>query len=205
MNTYLSKVPYRSPGFKDPGLYDTRLTQEGIEGAQQAVKIAKAVQPQPEVLVVSPLSRAMQTARITWAHYSGPVVVEALARERVWLSSDCGRAPQELQDEFGTFVNGQPVSYDHLDGVWWWNERPHDTKHVTLEPEDVFRARVQQLRVWLAGRPESVIGVVAHWGLLKELTGEDFANSEIRTFAMSEKGHITPVGSESWVQKVWRA
>lgn len=36
---------------------------------------------------------------------------------------------------------------------------------------DVFRARVQQLRVWLAGRPESVIGVVAHWGLLKELTG----------------------------------
>lgn len=60
------------------------------------------MQPQPEVLVVSPLSRAMQTARITWAHYSGPVMVEALARERVWLSSDCGRAPQELQDEFGT-------------------------------------------------------------------------------------------------------
>lgn len=60
------------------------------------------IQPQPEVLVVSPLSRAIQTAQIAWEHYDGPVLVEALVRERVWLSSDVGRPPAELLKEFET-------------------------------------------------------------------------------------------------------
>jgi hypothetical protein len=29
------------------------------------------------------------------------MVVEPLARERVWLSGDCGRPPAALQEEFG--------------------------------------------------------------------------------------------------------
>ena len=53
-----------------------------------------------QVLVVSPLTRAIQTTALAWPHYDGPVEVEALARERVWLSSDCGRSPAELKAEF---------------------------------------------------------------------------------------------------------
>ena len=53
-----------------------------------------------QVLVVSPLTRALHTANLAFSHYDGPIVVEALARERVWLSSDCGRSPEELRAEF---------------------------------------------------------------------------------------------------------
>ena len=53
-----------------------------------------------QVLVVSPLTRALLTAQLAFPHHQGPVTVEPLARERVWLSSDCGRAPAELQQEF---------------------------------------------------------------------------------------------------------
>lgn len=42
---------------------------------------------------------------------------------------------------------------------------------------EVFNARVSKLYDWLAARPESTIAVVAHWGLLHQLTGGvDFAN-----------------------------
>ena len=53
-----------------------------------------------QVLLVSPLTRALQTAAHAFEHYDGPIEVEALARERVYLSSDCGRSPDELRKEF---------------------------------------------------------------------------------------------------------
>ena len=50
---------------------------------------------------------------------------------------------------------------------------------------DLFKERVLALRTWLAERPEQCIAVVAHWGLLHELTGgSEFENCQIRTFAL---------------------
>lgn len=52
----------------------------------------------------------------------------------------------------------------------------------------VFKQRVAELRRWLAARPESSIALVAHWGLLNELTrGGDFANCELRTYELNER------------------
>jgi broad specificity phosphatase PhoE len=81
--------------------YDTRLTPAGKAGAQRAAARAEALTPPPDVLVVSPLARAIQTAQLAWLpHFSGPVVIEPLARERVWLSSDVGSHPSTLKAEF---------------------------------------------------------------------------------------------------------
>ncbi len=84
-----------------PRRYDTRLTKDGQDGARWSARVCQAVAPQPELLVVSPLTRALHTAQLAWLpHYQGPVVVEPLARERVWFSSDVGRTAEELQQEF---------------------------------------------------------------------------------------------------------
>ncbi len=100
------QVPYGSLDFRDPMLFDTRLTERGQHGARQAARKALSLHPAPEVLMVSPLSRALQTAALAFqlqqhGGWDGPVVVEALARERVWLSGDLGRAPDKLEAEFG--------------------------------------------------------------------------------------------------------
>ncbi len=58
------------------------------------------------MLVLSPLSRAIETGMAAFAHYEGPVLLEALARERVWLSSDCGRHPEMLREEFVPLAMG---------------------------------------------------------------------------------------------------
>jgi hypothetical protein len=36
---------------------------------------------------------------------------------------------------------------------------------------------------WILSRPERTIVLLCHWGVLNALTGEDFANCEIRTFS----------------------
>jgi hypothetical protein len=68
---------------------------------------------------------------------------------------------------------------------------PH--KHTRILA-GVFSRRVGELRRWLLARPEQCIAVVAHWGLLMELThGADFANCQIQTYQLSTNGKLRQV------------
>jgi broad specificity phosphatase PhoE len=54
-----------------------------------------------QLLVVSPLTRALQTATLAFGQQPGcPVLVEPLWRERLYQSSDVGRPGQQLAQEF---------------------------------------------------------------------------------------------------------
>uniref|UniRef100_A0A7S3VI36 Phosphoglycerate mutase-like protein n=1 Tax=Dunaliella tertiolecta TaxID=3047 RepID=A0A7S3VI36_DUNTE len=176
MNEYLRQRPYGSPNFKDPGYYDTRLTESGKEGAKRAEAVAKSLEPQPDLLVISPLTRALQTASLAFLPwYSGRVIVEPLARERVWLSSDTGRSPDLLAQDFKDYPQ---LSFEGLPDVWWYTGG--------LEPEEAFQERVKEFKEWLLQRPETCIAIVAHWGLIYELTGGvDFANCELRSYLLT--------------------
>ena len=73
--------------------YDTKLTPEGIRQAEQAQSKALNLQPVPEVLIVSPLTRALHTAELAFPSSRCQIprrIAHSLARERVYLSSDIG-------------------------------------------------------------------------------------------------------------------
>lgn len=193
MNVFLEDNPYNSRGFRDPLFYDTVLTSEGQEGAVAARDVTRTLGPEPELLVVSPLTRALHTAALAFDHYEGPIHVEPLARERVWLSSDVGSSPEELRAKFEQLAPGR-YSFDHLPDIWWWDGKSGHPKYVELEPSDIFKARVAEFRKWLLARPEQCIAVVAHWGLLHELTGgASFDNCEVRSFLLVPTGKLQPV------------
>eukprot|EP00775_Hariotina_reticulata_P007810 gene7810-8007_t len=180
MNVYLSTNRYGSKGFRDPLLYDTRLTARGKLGAEAAAAKVRKLRPEPQLLVVSPLTRALQTATLAFGpQLACPVLVEPLLRERLYLSSDVGRHPQELAQEF------PEIEFSHLPDVWWHSNSPEDPAAVHEEPEDVFDARMEQLYEWLQRRPESCIAVVSHWGCLHALTGYEFRNCELHTTRLS--------------------
>ncbi|PNH09274.1 hypothetical protein TSOC_004130 [Tetrabaena socialis] len=185
MNEYLTVHKHDAEGFKDPLMYDTVLTARGREGAQAAMKAAERLNPKPELLVVSPLTRALETAQLAFLpHYEGPVLVEPLVRERVWHASDIGSSREQLG---ATFPDGR-YDFDSLPDVWWHCVDPADPRAVGLEPQAVFKARVLELRRWLAARPERCIALVAHWGLINELTdGAEFANCEVRSYGMDAR------------------
>lgn len=188
MNMYLKQFEYDAADFKDPLMYDTILTPEGRAGAAQVASIAARLHPKPEVLLVSPLTRAIQTAQLAFPHHDGPVHVEPLCRERVWHASDIGQSPQRLQQ---AFQEDPRFKFEHLPDVWWYTGQPEKPLEPCQEPEDVFADRVQLLKQRLLERPEQCIAIVAHWGLLHELTGgHEFKNCEIKTYTLSGEGRV---------------
>lgn len=119
MNEYLHKqCSYYSPDFKDPLIFDTRLTRDGERRAREAVGKATALRPRPELIVASPLTRALQTAELAFAPLLDagvPCLALPLARERLFLSSDVGREGAELAAEFPRWRE----SLLALEGRWW--------------------------------------------------------------------------------------
>ena len=70
--------------------YDTKLTNSGKEEAKRAMHEAGQLQPAPQILLSSPLSRALQTADLAFAKFQGPREAVSLAREKTYFASDVG-------------------------------------------------------------------------------------------------------------------
>lgn len=123
MNVHLQKYYQGLVSVADPLDYDTRLhpgrhrwwpavpeldssgTSFAADGEKQARRacreVAPRMHPRPDVIVVSPLTRCLQTCRLVFEGQEDiPRVVTPLASERVWHSSDVGRSPRELEIEF---------------------------------------------------------------------------------------------------------
>eukprot|EP00793_Prasinoderma_coloniale_P004434 PRCOL_00000194-RA len=194
MNLYLQDFHERNSAaaadrelpFVDPGLRDTRLTPAGEAQAAALADVLATREPQPELIVASPLRRALLTAHL--AYGALPDVrrrVEPLATERHWHASDTGSAAEELRELFpcGSWDVG------HLEGrePWW-----------PLEPETdgEFEERMRRLGLWLLARPEEHIALVCHWGVINAVTrGYDPLNCEvIHTTLTAEEGFTVVPG-----------
>lgn len=161
---------YGEPRFRDPNLPDTRLTAAGRQQAAAARAAAAQLAPAPELVVSSPLTRALDTAAIMFGDHrwgnlkaawrsmhglgapdaqavchwpplcpqghpippprhrscrrSAPRLVQPLAAERLYLSSDVGRVREELEAEFS------PPSFDFaalVPGQPWWHDEAQGT------------------------------------------------------------------------------
>jgi len=159
----------------DPMIFDAPLSPLGH---QQVATLRDTVrQLAADIVVTSPLTRAIQTTLGAFGLETAPVVVEALHRERVEHSCDVGRSPAELAVEFPR------LAFAHLDDPWWHSDGSHPRAIVT-EPEETLLSRVEAFRRWLGRRPEREIAVVGHGTFLNRLTGRMFQNCEMLTIEM---------------------
>jgi broad specificity phosphatase PhoE len=157
----------------DPMLWDARLSALGREQVRQAR--SSLLRYPVEVVLVSPLTRALETAVGIFGVHPGapPVQVVPLLRERVENSCDVGRAPAALAADFPA------VDFTHLPDIWWHAEGEPDARGIHLEPDEVVQRRVAAFRASLADRNERVIAVVAHGTFMRHLTGRMLANCEV--------------------------
>lgn len=122
MNVHLAycKPSYGQPGFVDPLLFDTRLTAHGHRQASATAAAVARLRPTPQLVVVSPLTRALQTAAASFAGIDVPLLAHPLARERLYLSSDVGRPRRQLEAEHPAVdFSHLPVANGGPDAVWW--------------------------------------------------------------------------------------
>ena len=161
---------HRATGI-DPGHRDARLTERGEAQAREAGARLRAIPF--ELVVVSPLTRTIQTAALLFeGHPSEPrFLVEVLHRECQESSCDVGRAASELAADFPHLDIG------HLPEVWWHaDEGCATTFGLPIEPRPLFDRRVIAFREWLRARPEQTIAVVGHGTFFYHLTGTFLEN-----------------------------
>jgi len=163
-------------GDPDPMLFDAPLSALGHEQVTEARAAFKDLRF--DVIIVSPLTRALQTAIGIFGDHDVPMQVEALHREYLENSCDVGRHPRALSDDFPS------LTFDHLDEAWWYRES-EDHNHVespviAQEPMDNFFDRVEAFRASLWARPEDSVLVVGHATFFRRFSGgRMFANCEL--------------------------
>jgi glucosyl-3-phosphoglycerate phosphatase len=160
---------------RDPGHVDARLTDLGRDQAREA---AEALAGEPvDVVISSPLTRAIQTAEIIFGARGLPIHVTCKHRERLESTCDVGRSPAELKQDYPHLV------FDHLADPWWHHE-PDASGPFATEPAHIFESRVAAFRDWLAAHEAERIAVVGHGTFFHALTGQWMRNCEVVRFTL---------------------
>lgn len=146
----------------DPGIEDPELTPLGHEQAgRAAVALAGAGLRR---IIVSPYTRALQTAAPIARALGLPVTVTTEIRERYAFVCDIGSHCSLLAAQWPDH------DFAAIDERWW---------PIDEEPVDGVLARAAAFRVDWSGRPDwAHTLVVSHWGFILSLTGRSIANGE---------------------------
>ena len=147
---------------RDPGIIDPRLTELGHAQANEA---AQALAGQGITrIIVSPYTRALQTARPVAAALGVPITVDPIVRERYAYACDVGSARPDLERDWPAH------DFSMIEHTWWPLEE---------EPEASIVSRAAAFRSALSERHDwANTLVVSHWGFILSLTGQSVANGQ---------------------------
>lgn len=146
----------------DPGIEDPALTSLGHEQAEAAA--AALAGAGLRRIVVSPYTRALQTAAPVARALGLPVTVTASVRERYAFVCDVGSPRTHLRSAWPTH------DFDAIDERWWPTEE--ETTAGILDRAAAFRAH------WSAHPDSAHTLVVSHWGFILALTNRSVGNGD---------------------------
>lgn len=147
----------------DPGIEDPELTDLGV--AQAAVAASQLAHAALTRIIISPYTRALQTAEpILKVHQASAHIMHEV-RERAAFVCDVGSSPQLLSARFPHH------DFKHLPSPWW--SEPVETLEATVARADAFRAL-------MAARDDSATTLlVSHWAFILALSGKSLSNGEL--------------------------
>jgi len=147
----------------DPGIEDPELTPLGAEQAAAAARLLAGAALTR--IIVSPYTRALQTAQPVLAMHRVPVDIMHEVRERAAFVCDVGSPPELLAARFPHH------DFGHLPRQWW---------HAGIESTAATNARANAFRARMAARDDSATTLlVSHWAFILALTGRSIENGEI--------------------------
>lgn len=147
----------------DPGIEDPELTPLGTEqAASAAMQLADTALTR---VIISPYTRALQTAEPILAIHKVRVDIMQEVRERAAFACDIGRPPDLLATRFPHY------DFAHLPARWW---------HEGVETSEETLARADAFRVLMAARDDDTTTLlVSHWAFILALSGVSLTNGEI--------------------------
>ncbi len=147
----------------DPGIIDPRLTEFGHS---QAAKAAQTLKDEGiRRIIVSPYTRALQTAAPVAHALKVPTIVNPIVRDRYAFACDVGTPRMELERAW------PELDFSHIDEIWWPAiEEPASS--ITGRAA-LFRAEMAMLADW-----KNTL-VVSHWGFILCMTGQSVTNGQV--------------------------
>jgi len=154
---------------------DPRLTDNGEEAAKHIPVI------QPDLIVISPMTRTIQTAMLAFPSLIGVGVVAPRVEVQIWpelretFDAECckGLSRAAMAEKFPQFDFGRCSEQ--------WDYEPHTVERA------VERAEVVRKRLHMLSATCKSIAVVSHRGFLAFLVqGDRFAVCESRTYVFGE-------------------
>jgi len=139
----------------DPGIEDPELTPLGIEqAAAAATQLAATALTR---IIISPYTRALQTAQPILAIHKVPVAIMQEVREQAAYVCDVGSPPNLLATRFPHH------DFAHLPPQWW---------HAGMETSEETSVRANAFRTVMAAREDGTTTLlVSHWAFILALTG----------------------------------
>jgi broad specificity phosphatase PhoE len=154
----------------DPGIEDPELTPLGKEPAAAAADMLSDASLTR--IIVSPYTRALQTAQPFLGRHDAPVDIMHEVRERTAFACDVGSTPDLLAARFPHH------DFAHLPRQWW---------HPGVEPSEETIARANVFRALVAAREDSATTLlISHWAFILALSGRSAANGEILEYNPAE-------------------
>ncbi|MDD2877611.1 MAG: phosphoglycerate mutase family protein [Acidiphilium sp.] len=147
---------------RDPGIEDPHLTPTGEAQARAAAEALGAIRLTR--MIVSPYTRALQTAAPIIASRDLTIEIDPLIRERFVFSCDIGSPAATLAQRFPDH------DFAHLATPWWPDAFEAETSVIDRAAQ--FRARMAHHPDWR----ETI--VVSHWAFILALTGQSLMNGE---------------------------
>jgi broad specificity phosphatase PhoE len=147
---------------RDPGITDPRLTELGHAQARAAAE--HMAERDIRRIIVSPYTRALQTARPIADRLGLQLTVDPIVRERYAFACDVGSPRAHLERAWPDH------DFSAIEDIWWPLEE---------EPEASVMDRAARFRADLGTRDDwAHTLVISHWGFILSLTGQRVANGE---------------------------
>jgi len=148
---------------RDPGIVDPKLTPLGHEQAARAA--AALLGRDIRRIIVSPYTRALETAAPVARVLGLPLSVTSTVRERYAFSCDVGSPISRLSEAW------PDVGFHAIDEVWW--PAIEEPEHQVIERAALFRTEMAALADWAHTL------VVSHWGFILAFTGQSVMNGDM--------------------------
>eukprot|EP00929_Paragymnodinium_shiwhaense_P049469 TRINITY_DN24953_c0_g1_i1.p1 TRINITY_DN24953_c0_g1~~TRINITY_DN24953_c0_g1_i1.p1 ORF type:complete len:248 (-),score=55.97 TRINITY_DN24953_c0_g1_i1:214-957(-) len=168
------------------GRRDTLLTPRGRRQAQLLSRVVRVLRP--DVVVTSPILRALQTTRALGLRKC-PTLVQPHARERVACPTHLCDLPVAPSRAVAGDLRGMYGKYDwslakeSASAAGGARKYCNAISRFDLEAEENIHQRARQLTKFLEERPEPSMALVSHGGFLMYLTGDSYMqNCEVRSY-----------------------
>eukprot|EP00124_Ichthyophonus_hoferi_P001825 Ihof_evm6s107 gene=Ihof_evmTU6s107 len=138
---------------------DAQLTNKGHQQTLQTKASYFKSFPVPDLVVVSPLARTLETATNIFGESEVPFVALEAVRERYGVHPCDKRSPLTVLVTRFPKVDFSQITSEE-DKLW---------KEASRETRESIHARALQFLAWVAGRPESTIALVSHQDFLHAL------------------------------------